>query len=136
MERARPAAQATATKNRIALSTIQIENHRNENCTYLSDDSRYAFFRCLGIGCCRVKATIVGRHIEMRVCMWRGIVCLHFIQILTQIQNPKKTKAELKSINTEYRADREKNEMVRWLVGRSVYDVNENAVMMVFHHGG
>lgn len=72
----------------------------------------------------------------MRVCMWRGIVCLHFIQILTQIQNPKKTKAELKSINTEYRADREKNEMVRWLVGRSVYDVNENAVMMVFHHGG
>lgn len=135
MERARPAAQASelardSNENKIARSTIQIENRRvSERERFSIDDFGSASFRCLSRGCCRVKTRFSAGTLRCEFCMWRGIVCLHFIQILTQIQNSKIPKQSL-SRNTRRQADRKKKNGT--MVGRTVYDVNENAVMMGF----
>lgn len=124
-------------ENKIALSTIQIENHRNENDVFERERFYIIFvmllFDVLVLAVVASKLDCWPVHWDASVCVTRHRLFAFYSNFNTDSNSKrKKTKTGLKSIYTEYQADRKNGTMV----GRSIYDVNENAVMMVFHHGG
>lgn len=133
--------RATATKTK--LPDLQFKSKITAmKTTYLSEnDFLYDFgsasFRCLVFGCCRVKTRFSAGTLRCEFCMWRGIVCLRFIQILTQIQNSKIPKQSLSRYTLGIAGGRRIGK--KWYDGRSVGRSMKWArtpLWWVFHHGG